>query len=293
MAKKDIILLDGAVGTSLWERSGDHNPVWTYNIERPELVKAQARDFLEVGAKILLTNTFGANAPAVSASSALDPDEVVAAGVRLAKETLAEAKAAAGDGRYDDVKVTLAVGPLSQMLEPWGELPADECRAIYARMFAAGMSEGADAIEVMTFMDLDMLRIAVEEAMKYGVPVFALMSFTEWGKTMMGNGVEDIVAALEPLGVSALGINCSLGPDKALPVLKEFAEKAHVKIMFKPNAGIPILSGGGTVNACTPAVFAEAFEPAFEYADYVGGCCGTNSLYLRAVKQRLDQWLSE
>lgn len=289
---KNIVLLDGAVGTSLWERTGDHSPVWTFNINRPEAVKEQAKAFIRVGAKVLLTNTFGANGPAVRASSSLDVAEVLAAGVRLAKEALAEEKAAAGDGRYDDVKICLAVGPLTAMLEPWGELTHDECRAEYSRIMAAGMSESPDLIELMTFMDLDMLKTGVEEALKYDVPVFASMTFTEFGRTMMGNGVDEIVAALEPMGVSALGINCSLGPDKALPILKEFAGKTSLPLLFKPNAGIPIMSDCGCeTHPCTPESFAGAFVPAFEYASYVGGCCGTSDVYLAAVKAELDAYL--
>ena len=289
---KDIKLLDGAVGTSLWERTGDHSPVWTFNIEKPEAVKEQAKAFIRVGAKVVLTNTFGANPPAVAASSSLDVEEVVAAGVRLAKQALAEAKAEAGDDRYDDVKICLAFGPMSSMLEPWGDLSYDDCRAAYAKIIAAGMKEQPDMIELMTFMDLDMLRIGVEVAMEYGVPVFASMSFTEFGRTMMGNGVDDIIAALEPLGVAALGVNCSLGPDKALSILKEFSEKTKLPILFKPNAGIPILSDCGCEAApCTPENFAKAFVPAFEYASYVGGCCGTNATYLAAIKAELDNYL--
>lgn len=294
MSEKKITLLDGASGTSLWERTGDHSPVWKFNLERPDDVRAQILEFIETGAKIVLSNTFGANPPAVQKSSGMDPDEVVAAGVRLAKEAVAEAKAKAGDGRYDDVKVAMAIGPLTQMLEPWGELPYDECRAIYEKMIAAGMKEGADIIYPMTFMDLDMLKIAVEVASRYGVPVFASMSFTEFGKTIMGNGVEDIVAALVPLGVAALGVNCSLGPDKALPILKEFAEKSPVPTIFKPNAGIPILSAHHTsVVPCTPENFASAFIPALPYADYVGGCCGTSPVYLAAVRDAIDAWSAE
>ena len=289
---KDITLLDGAVGTSLWERTGDHSPVWTFNINRTEAVKEQAKVFMRVGAKIILTNTFGANGPAVKASSSLDVAEVLAAGVRLAKEALAEEKAAAGDGRYDDVKICFAIGPLSTMLEPWGELSYDECRAEYARIIAAGMSEKPDMIELMTFMDLDMLKIGVEEALKYGVPVWASLTVTEFGRTMMGNGVDDIVAALEPMGVSALGLNCSLGPDKAVPILKEFAQKTSLPLLFKPNAGIPIMSDCGCeAHPCTPDNFAKAFVPAFEYASYVGGCCGTSEAYLTALRKELDAYM--
>lgn len=289
---RNIRLLDGAVGTSLWERTGDHSPVWTFNINRADAVKEQAKAFIRVGAKIVLTNTFGANGPAVKASSSLDPAEVVASGVRLAKEALAEEKSAAGDCRYDDVKICLAIGPLSAMLEPWGDLTYDECRAEYAGIIAAGMREKPDMIELMTFMDLDMLRIGVEEALKYGVPVLASMTFTEFGRTMMGNSVDDIISVLEPLGVAALGINCSLGPDKAVPILREFAQKTSLPLLFKPNAGIPIMSdcGCGT-HPCTPENFAKAFVPAFEYASYVGGCCGTSDIYLAALKKELDAYL--
>lgn len=289
---RSITLLDGAVGTSLWERTGDHSPVWTFNINKPESVKEQAKAFIRVGAKIILTNTFGANGPAVRAASTLDETEVLTSGIRLAKEALEEEKAAAGDRRYDDVKICFAIGPLSEMLEPWGELSAEDCRAEYARIFAAAMSEKPDILELMTFMDLDMLKIGAEEAMKCGVPVFASMTFTEFGRTMMGNGVDDIVAALEPMGVAAIGLNCSLGPDKAVPILKEFAEKTSLPLLFKPNAGIPIMSDCGCeAHPCTPENFAKAFVPAFEYASYVGGCCGTSEVYLAAVKTELDAYL--
>ena len=287
MSRK-VTLLDGAVGTSLWERSDDRNPVWTYNLVKPDLVKRLEKDFIEVGAKIILTNTFGANRPAVEASSKMDPLEVVAAGARIARQALRE-KQAEEPGKYEDVSIALAFGPLSTMLEPWGELSAEECHEAYREILEAGMAGEPDIIELMTFMDLDMLKIGVEEALKFGVPVFASMSFTEFGRTIMGNGVDDIVAALEPMGVAALGVNCSLGPDKALPILKEFAAKSRLPILFKPNAGIPITSSDGTTsNACTPETFSEAFEQAFPYADYVGGCCGTSPEYLKAVKLRMD-----
>lgn len=290
---KQITLLDGAVGTSLWERSDDRNPVWTYNLTKPDIVIQQAKDFMEVGAKVILTNSFGANGPAVKASSDMNVEEVVSKSVRLTKQALAEKKAEDGSGKYDDVKIALAFGPLSQMLEPWGELSYDDCRKTYEQIISAGMAEKPDIIELMTFLDLDMMKIGVEVAKQYGVPVFASMSFTEFGKTMMGNGVDDILAALEPMGVDAVGLNCSLGPDTALPVIKEFAEKTSLTKLFKPNAGTPITgSDGESILSCNPEQFAEAFIPAFDYADMVGGCCGTNVAYLTAVKKQVDKYLN-
>ena len=108
--KNGIILLDGAVGTSLWEKAEQHgvakDPVWTYNLEHPELVSELAREYVEAGSQIILANTFGANGPSVKRSSKSDPAEVVRTGVRLAREAV----------RGTDVKVALAIGPLSMLL---------------------------------------------------------------------------------------------------------------------------------------------------------------------------------
>lgn len=285
--KKTITLLDGATGTSLWALSDNKNPVWTYNLDNPGLVKKLFKDFADVGAEIISANTFGANRPAVEASSDMPVLEVVKAAVRLARQ--AREEKIQEDSRFSGLKIALDFGPMSSLLEPWGDLTYDDCRAAYAEILAAGMSEGPDMIFLMTFMDLDMLRIAAEEALKYDVPVFATMSFTEHGRTIMGNSPEDMIEALEPLGISALGVNCSLGPDKALPILKDFAAHTDLPLIFKPNAGIPILSeGGGSAVPCTPESFADAFVPALEYASYVGGCCGTDPVYLKAIKNRID-----
>lgn len=281
--KKKITLLDGAAGTTLWEHTNDHDPVWKYNIEKPDVVKQVAREFSDVGAEIVLSNSFAANRPNVVKQSDYTVEEVVSTSVRLAHEAL--------DGTQS--KIALAIGPLSQMLEPFGDLSADECRKVFEEMVSAGVQEHPDLIYFMTFMDLEMMKIAVSVAKQYQLPVFASMTFTEFGATLMGNTVDDIVSQLEPMGIDAVGMNCSLGPDKALSIVKDYHEKTSLPILFKPNAGTPILSGGKEEHAYTPEVFAADFVPAFEYADMVGGCCGTNAAYLTAVKNELDKWENE
>lgn len=285
MAKKKITLLDGAAGTTLWEHTNDHDPVWKYNIEKPEVVKTVAREFADVGAEIILTNSFAANRPNVEKGSNYTVEQLVSTSVRLTKEALA------GTGK----KAALAIGPLSAMLEPFGDLSVEDCRRYFEEMVSAGMQEHPDLIYFMTFMDLEMMKIAVSVAKQYQVPVFASMTFTEFGATLMGNTPADIVAELEPMGIDAVGMNCSLGPDQALPVVKQYHEATTLPVLFKPNAGKPILSGddGAEKKAYTPEVFAADFVPAFEYADMVGGCCGTNATYLKAVKDQLDKWESE
>ena len=105
-------------------------------------------------------------------------------------------------------------------------------------MFSAGVEAGADLIFLETFIDLAMLRVAAEKAKEYGVPVFCSLSFERLGKTMMGNSPDDMIEELEPLGVDAIGMNCSLGPDLAVPIIEKFRGKTSVPLLFKPNAGM-------------------------------------------------------
>ena len=139
-------------------------------------------------------------------------------------------------------------------------------------------------------MDLDMMQIATDVAKQYHVPVFCSMTFTEFGATLMGNTVDQIVGTLEPMGIDAIGLNCSLGPDKALPIIKQFKETTSLPTLFKPNAGKPITNGQEESKPYTPEQFAKEFVPAFDYSDYVGGCCGTNATYLAAIKNELDHY---
>ncbi len=278
------IILDGAIGTTLWEIAASHGaekvPVWRYNIEHPEFVAEITKKYIDAGADYVQANTFGANRPAVERSSKYDVRDVVSEALRIAKET----------AKGHDVKITASFGPLMQMLEPYGDLEEEECGDIYEEVFAAAMPWKPDAIFLETFIDLEMMRVAAERAVKFGVPVFCSMSFEKVGKTMFGNSVSDVIETLEPLGISAIGLNCSLGPDAAVPVIKEFSEKTSLPLFFKPNAGLPISKGGGKEeSAIGPEEFAEALSPAFPYVTYIGGCCGSNWQYVEAIRAKLAE----
>ena len=277
-----MIILDGAMGTTLWDiaqRNGAEKvPVWRYNIEHPEFVAEITRRYIDAGADFVQANTFGANRPAVKKSSKYDVKDVVAAGMRIARET------AAGK----DVKIFLSSGPLMEMLEPYGDLEEDECREIYGEIFDAAMPYKPDAILLETFLDLGMMRVAAERAMETDIPVFCSMSFEKSGRTMFGNSVEDVVGTLEPLGITAVGLNCSLGPDSAVPIIKDFSGKTSLPLIFKPNAGLPVTTEGAkTTSAVGPKEFAEAVSAAFPYVTYVGGCCGSDWRYVEAIKEKL------
>ena len=279
---RKITLMDGAVGTALWaiaEANGaEKAPVWRYNVEHPEFVEELTKRYLAAGCEIILANTFGANGPAVKRSSPYTAAEVVSAGVRIAKKAL----------EGTDVKLCLSLGPLMQLLEPYGDMEEEEGAAIYDGMLDAGVAAGADIILIQTFMDLEMMRVATVEAKKYGLPVFCSMTFEKNGKTMFGNSVADTVETLTPLGIDAIGLNCSLGPDLALPVIREFSEKTDLPLIFKPNAGKPILNkDGSTAAAYSAAQFAEDIKPALEFVSYIGGCCGSDDEYIKEIKKLL------
>ena len=275
-----ITLLDGAMGTGLWalaDAAGvEKVPVWKYNIEHPELVEAMNRQYLEAGSQIIQANTFGANGPAVKHSSDYDPAVVVAEAVKIAK------KVAAGT----DVKVALSFGPLSELLEPYGDLEEDECFEIYDTVIKAGVEAGADVVFLETFMDIEMMAIAAKAALQYGKPVFCSMTFEKVGKTMMGNSVQDAIDKLVPLGIAGIGMNCSLGPEQALPIIKEFSEKTDLPLFYKPNAGKPVLNADGSSTApIGPEEFAELLKPAVPYVSYIGGCCGSDPEYIKEIKK--------
>ena len=276
--RENIVLLDGAVGTCLWQKAERHGvekkPVWTYNITHPEMVRELAQEYLEAGSQIIMANTFGANGPAVRRSSKLDVGDVVRAGVRLTREAVG-----------DRAKVSLDIGPLTAMLEPYGDMEEDECQEIFEEQIGAGMQENPDCITLMTFMDLEMMRIAATVARQYDVPVYCLMTFEKHGKTLMGNSVQQIVETLAPLGISGIGMNCSLGPDMALPIIREFSEHTDLPLLFKPNAGKPVIgSDGKTAVAYDATTFAGDIAPALEFVDFIGGCCGSDPDYIRAIK---------
>jgi 5-methyltetrahydrofolate--homocysteine methyltransferase len=139
-------------------------------------------------------------------------------------------------------------------------------------------------------MDVEMMRVAATVAKRYGIPVFCSMTFDKRGRTMMGNTVARVVEELEPLGIEAIGMNCSLGPVEALGVIRSFAEETDLPLVFKPNAGLPVLRDDGTmVSDYDAARFVAEVLPALAdgRVKYVGGCCGTDPDYIRALGEAL------
>ena len=287
---KKIVLMDGAVGTSLWEKADKKVPVWHYNIENPKIVAELEKEYLDAGAEIILANTFAANGVEVARDSSYTVEQVLSAAVRIAKDTI--------NGK---AKVGLAIGPLTGLLKPYGKISHEEAKALFEEQIGSGMAEKPDVIYIQTFMDLEMLKIAVKAANYYDIPVLCSMSFQGANKkgvrakvahTMMGNTVADIINGLKDLRVDAVGLNCSLGPVDAMPVVAEFCAATDLPIIFKPNAGKPIADSNGNFSAAFDIeTFANDVLPAAEAgATYIGGCCGANAAYIKRLGEKIREW---
>lgn len=272
---QDIILLDGSCGSALWslaERNGvPKDPTWKFNIEHPELVLELHKRYIAAGSDMIQTNTFSVNAPAVRRSSSYSVEKVIRSAVELAKQS----------AEGTNTKVYLSSGPLTMLLEPYGDLEEEECRTYYDEITSAAAAGGVDAIMLETFMDLEMMKIAAKSALRFDLPVVCSMTFEKKQRTLMGNKIEQICAELAPMGVTAVGMNCSKGPVEALDVIKEFRGFTDLPLYFKPNSGM-----GETYSA---KQFADEVTPAMEYVTYLGGCCGTDESYIAELRERLNR----
>lgn len=276
---KDLVLLDGAVGTSLWETTDDKVPVWRYNIEKPDIVSQLINEYYEAGSKIILANTFSANGPSV-ADSGYTVEQIVSSAMEIAHGAL--------DGK--DAKIALSVGPLTGLLKPFGNISEEEAVEIFTEQIEAGVKGKPDVIFLQTFMDLKMMQIAARIARKHDIPLFCSFSFVKSAKdkgsrSMMGNSIDDILKGLAEFKPDAVGLNCSLGPEMALPIIEEYSQKTDIPLIFKPNAGKPTLEGGSQFDYDT---FAEDIAKAacVPGVKYIGGCCGSNAKYIEALRKK-------
>ncbi|WP_244833123.1 homocysteine S-methyltransferase family protein [Clostridium sp. BJN0001] len=278
--KNNILIFDGAMGTMLQKRGlklGD-NPE-RLNLEHPEIIKSIHREYIESGAQVITTNTFGANELKLKLGN-LNVEEIIKSAVEIAKDA----------AKNKDVYVALDIGPIGELIEPMGTLSFDRAYDIFKRQIIAGKNAGADVILFETMTDLYELKAAVLAAKENSnLPVFATMTFEENMRTFTGCTPEAMVLVLEGLQVDALGINCSLGPNEMKPVIKTILDNSSIPVMVQPNAGLPKIDED---NEAVYDIDEEEFSDAIsEFVSYgvkiVGGCCGTNPQYIRKIKEKV------
>ena len=268
--KDNITLLDGATGTQFQLRGlpAGKSPE-LLNLEDPALVEEVHRAYVEAGSDVVYANTFGANRLKMPDGKA---ESIVRAGVEIARR-------AAGD-KF----VALDIGPTGALCEPLGSMTFDEAYAVFAEVVKAGA--GADLIVIETMSDLTELRAALLAARENSsLPVMCSMTFEESGRTFTGVLPEAFALCASPFA-DVVGINCSLGPDKLLPVMKRVAAYTQKPLFIKANAGLPDANMNYELSP-------EAFSALHgEYlnmgVNILGGCCGTTPEHIAALKKLIE-----
>ncbi len=268
-----LTFLDGGMGTMLQSaglKPGELPELLA--LTRPELLTAIHRQYVEAGADIVYANTFGANRRKL-ARHGVTVEAVVCAAIKAARA------ACEGTG----ARVALDIGPLGELLEPLGTLPFESAADMFAELVRAGVKAGADLIAIETMTDLQEARAALIAAKEHStLPVLVTMSFDESGRTFTGCTAASMAATLTGLGADAIGLNCSLGPAQLLPVLRQIMAHTKLPVIAKPNAGLPDPVDGHY--DLSPEDFAAAMAEAVAAGvSVVGGCCGTNPDYIRAL----------
>ena len=279
---KEWLFCDGGSGTILQANGlqpGELPETW--NLSHKERIVKLHRDYFEAGADIVVTNTFGANALKFPDHEELR--QIVTNAVALAKQARKEA------GREDDAYVALDLGPTGKLLEPLGDLSFDRAVELFSEVVRYGAEAGCDLISIETMNDSYEVKAAVLAAKEScDLPVFATTTYDTDGKLLTGAPVEGVVALLEGLGVNALGVNCSLGPEQMLPIAQRLVNAASIPVIVNPNAGLPRVEDGKTVYDVGPEEFAGIMEQIADLGIQVaGGCCGTTPAHIHLLKERI------
>ncbi|MGB9839533.1 homocysteine S-methyltransferase family protein [Thermovenabulum sp.] len=272
-----VVIFDGAMGTELIKRGlnpGECPELW--NIEKPDIIETIHKSYIEAGAEVIETNTFGANRIKLSHFGLSDKvGEINFKAVQIAK------KAAAGKAF-----VALSVGPTGVLVEPYGPLNVESAIEVFKNQISSALEAKPDIILIETMSQLSEARAAVIAAKELcDLPVIATMTFEESGKTLMGTDPATALFVLSSAGADVVGINCSLGPDKIAFALQEMSKYKCTPILVQPNAGMPVLSEGKTIYPLSPEEFAKSCVKLSSIGlNAIGGCCGTTPEHIKFLK---------
>lgn len=275
LLEKDYIILDGAMGTMLQAQGLKLGSIpEVLSITEPQKIIDIHKAYLEAGSQIVYANTFGANSYKLK-DCPYSTTEIIKAAVKNAKT------ACSGYNGY----VALDIGPIGQLLEPTGNLKFEEAYDIFKEQILAGSD--ADVIVFETMTDLYEVKAAVLAARENSdKPIIVTMTFEENKRTFTGCDIPSMALTLNGLGVSAIGLNCSLGPKELLPIIEELSKWTNLPLVIKPNAGLP--DPITNTYDISPDDFASYIGKMAQYGiRIVGGCCGTNPEYIKAAIETL------
>ena len=278
LIKRKRLYFDGGTGTVLQKMglsAGEVPENW--NITAPEKITALHNAYLDAGCNIIKTNTFGINKDKYD-----NYKELISAAVNCAKKAV--------EGRKEKF-IAFDMGPSGRLLKPLGDLDFEDAVELFGANVRVAKECGVDLILIETMNDSYETKAAVLGAKENcDLPIIVTNAYDESGKLMTGATPHAMIALLEGLGVDALGMNCSFGPDKMLEIIDEFVNNASVPVVVNPNAGLPKVIDGQTVYDISPENFGDYMkELAKKGACILGGCCGTNPDYIKnAIEKTAD-----
>ena len=280
--KQSPVLCDGAMGTLLYAKGIFINRCYDeLNLSQPELIRGVHHDYLQAGAEIVETNTFGANSFRLARHSLADRvRDINVAGARVAREA----------AKSFDAWVAGSIGPLGVRIEPLGKTSFEEARAAFREQVAALVEGGVDLLMLETFGYVEELHQAVLACREVNakIPIVAQVTIDEDGNCLDGSDPEAFAARLAEWNVDVLGINCSVGPVAMLDAIERVRAVTSLPLAAQPNAGMPRSVEGRNIYLCSPEYMAS-YTRKFVAAgvQLIGGCCGTTPDHIRAMKSAL------
>jgi methionine synthase / methylenetetrahydrofolate reductase (NADH) len=282
------ILCDGAMGTTLYARGVFINRCYDeLNLSQPDLVRSVHEDYLQAGAELIETNTFGANAFRLLRYGF--QDQVFAinkAGAEIARQAVRQIE----EKQAGKAWVAGAIGPLGIHLEPLGKTGLDEARAAFAEQVRGLVAGGVDLLVIETITALNEAEQAILAAREVApnLPIIAMITVDEEANCLDGTSPEHAAARLAAAGADVIGCNCSTGPATVLTAVERLSAATSLPLAAMPNAGTPRAVDGRNIYLCSPeymASFARKFLKAG--VQFIGGCCGTTPNHIRAIKSAI------
>lgn len=279
--QEQILILDGAMGTMLQERGlqPGQSPE-ELNLTMPEVVASVHREYIEAGADIIITNTFGGSRFKLEHYGLTDRlAEINARGVEIARKE-------AGSRAY----VGASIGPTGQFVEPLGEVSFDAMKDAFREQAEALIGAGADLISLETFLDIKECRAAVIAIREFSatIPVIAMMTFDDNGRSVLGTPPEAAAITLVAAGADIIGSNCGLGVDGIYDILCRMRKVSSLPLISQANAGLPQLVGDRTIFPGTPDEMVAYHQRMIDLGvRVIGGCCGTTPAHISAMKRAL------
>ena len=277
--RERALVADGAMGTMLYSKGVFINRCYDQlNLSQPALIKQVHEEYVEAGAEILETNTFGANRMRLTGFGLAEQTrEINQTAVRLAREAAGERVFVAG-----------SMGPLGARVQPIGKIPLDEARSVFREQAEALVAAGVDLLIMETFSDLGELReatLAAREAAGPDIVIVSQVTFDDYGNLRDGTDTETFTRILNQLPSDVIGCNCSVGPKVMLETIEKMMKFSRKPMSAMPNAGLPARVEGRNIYLCSPEYMAQ-YARRFLWAGVkiVGGCCGTTPEHIKQIR---------